>query len=213
MSQELKEENLMANNNKTKKISITAFEKIMKETHIPTSTVEWNGVEITIKHTLSFKEALTFVDNVTKSCFTTEQNTYLPEIKEFAIRCCILEMYANFAMPSNIEHKYDLVYCTDAVTIVTAHINKIQLGELIDAINDKIDNLAQANIEAVNRQMNELYSAFDNLQEQISSIFTGIGSDDISKMVSAISGGQFDESKLVQAYIDQTSTTKNEDGE
>lgn len=196
----------MANVKSNKKISITTFEKIMKENYTPTKTVEWNGVEITIKPTLSFKEVLSFVDNVTKSCFTTDGGTYIPEVKEFVIKCCILEMYANFAMPTNVERKYDLVYCTDAVNVVMDNINRIQLGEIIDAINDKIDNLAQANIEAVNRQMNELYSAFDNLQEQLAGIFAGIGTDEISKLIGAISGDKFDETKLVQAYIDQKNT-------
>lgn len=193
----------MANTKTNKKISISVFEKIMKETHTATKNVEWNGVEITIKNTLSFKEVLSFVDSVTKSCFTTDSGSYLPEVKEFVIKCCILEMYANFAMPINVERKYDLVYCTDAVNVVMDNINRVQLDEIIEAINDKIDNIAQANIEAVNKQMNELYSAFDNLQEQMTGIFAGIGTDEISKLIGAISGDKFDEDKLIQAYIDK----------
>lgn len=193
----------MANTKTNKKISISAFEKIMKETYTATKNVKWNGVEITIKNTLSFKEVLSFVDSVTKSCFTTDNGSYLPEVKEFVIKCCILEMYANFAMPINVERKYDLVYCTDAVNVVMENINRVQLDEIIEAINDKIDNIAQANIEAVNKQMNELYSAFDNLQEQMTGIFAGIGTDEISKLIGAISGDKFDEDKLIQAYIDK----------
>lgn len=204
----------MAKNAKSnKKISITAFENIMKETYTPTKTVEWNGVEVTIKNTLSFKEVLAFVDSVTKSCFTADQGAYLPEIKEFAIKCCILEMYGNFAMPSNVERKYDLVYCTDAISVVLEHINRSQLKEIVDAISDKIDNLAQANIEAVHRQMNEFYASFSNLQEQLSGIFDGIGAGEISKIAGAISGGQFDEAKLVQAYIDQKNGMNDTKGE
>lgn len=201
----------MANVKSNKKISITTFEKIMKENYTPTKTVEWSGVEITIKPTLSFKEVLSFVDNVTKSCFTTDSGSYIPEVKEFVIKCCILEMYANFAMPTNVERKYDLVYCTDAVNVVMENINRVQLGEIIEAINDKIDNIAQANIEAVNMQMNELYSAFNNLQEQMTGIFAGIGTDEISKLIGAIAGDKFDETKLVQAYIDQKNTNPAEE--
>lgn len=204
----------MANVKSNKKISITTFEKIMKENYTPTKTVEWNGVEITIKPTLSFKEVLSFVDNVTKSCFTTDGGTYIPEVKEFVIKCCILEMYANFAMPTNVERKYDLVYCTDAVNVVMDNINRTQLGEIIEAINDKIDNIAQANVEAINRQMNELYSAFDNLQEQLAGIFSGIGTDEISKLIGAISGDKFDEAKLIQTYMkEKKANTAEENGE
>lgn len=204
----------MANDKSTKKISITTFEKIMKDIHISTKTVEWNGVNITIKPTLSLKEMLSFVDNVVQSCFTTEDAAYIPEVKEFVIKCCVLEMYANFTLPTNVERKYDLIYCTDAIDVVMSNINAAQFGEIMEAINDKISNIAQANIESANKQINELYSAFDNIQEQMSSLFAGIGNDEIGKLVGAIAGDKFDEAKLVQAYIDHNnSDNAAEDGE
>ena len=203
--------NTKANKKNNKTISITAFEKIMKDIYIPTKTVEWNGIEITIKPTLSFQDVLSFVDNVVKTCFTADDGAYIPEVKDFVVRCCILEMYANFTLPTNVERKYDLVYCTDAVDRVVEHINLAQFNEIINAINDKIANIAQANIEAVNAQMNELYTAFDNLQEQLSGIFTGVGAEEISKLVGAISGDTFNEERLVQAYIDQKNTESSKD--
>ena len=100
---------------KTKKISVNAFQKVMKETYSPTYTFDWNGIEVTVNKTLSLKDMLEFVDDVVKSCFTEETNRYLPEVKDFVIRVCILEKYANFTMPQNVENQYELVYCTDAV--------------------------------------------------------------------------------------------------
>ena len=37
-------------------------------------------------------------------------------------------------------------------------------------------------------------------------IFAGIGTDEISKLIGAIAGDKFDETKLVQAYINQRNT-------
>lgn len=202
----------MAKTIKTKKVSITAFEKVMKETCTPIQTIEWNEIEISIKHTLSLKEVMTFVDNVTKSCFLVDSNTYLPEIKEFAIKCCVLEMYANFTLPSNVERKYDLVYNTDAFNRVMPHINTEQLSEITDAIDDKIDNLVHSNIEFVQRQTYELYSTLDALQKQISGTFEGISSEDISKLVEAVAEGGIDEEKLVQAY-NQHKALKSEESD
>lgn len=82
----------MDNVKSNKKVSITTLEKIMKETYMPAKVVEWNGVEVTIKPTLSFKDVLSFVDSVVKSCFTTDDSSYIPEVKEFVTKCCILEM-------------------------------------------------------------------------------------------------------------------------
>lgn len=194
----------MANVKSKKKISISAFENIMKDTYTSTKTIAWNGVEITIQRTLSFKDFLTFVDTVVKNCFSIDNNAYMPEIKDFAIRCCVLEMYANFALPINVERKYDLVYCTDAVQTVISEINLEQYNVLISAIDSKIENMAQANIESLNKQMSEIYSAFENMQNQMSGVFEGVGAEEMSKLVGAISDGSFDESKLVQAYIDHS---------
>lgn len=188
---------------KTKRISVNAFEKTMKETYTPTESFDWHGIEVTVKKTLSLKEMLSFVDSVVKSCFAENTNAYLPEIKEFAIKVCILEKYANFTMPNNVESQYALIYQTDVVERVMSYINRQQYCEVRAAINAKANNIAQANIEAVNKQMNELYNSFDNLQTQLSGLFEGVNNDDIRAVAGALANGGLDEEKLVSAYMNQ----------
>lgn len=189
---------------KIKKISVNAFEKAMKETYTPTETFDWNGIEVTVKKNLSLKEMLEFVDSVVKSCFTKDTNAYMPEIKDFATKVCVLEKYANFAMPRNAEAQYTLIYQTDAVERVLSYVNLQQFNEICDAIDKKVENLAQANIEAVNRQMDELYNAFDNLQSQLAGLFEGVNNDDIRAVAGALANGTLDEEKLVKAYTNHT---------
>lgn len=88
----------MAKNINTKKISVAAFDKIMRNSCSTVETIEWNGVEITLRKTLPLKDVISFVNLVAKSCFDYATNAYLPEVKVFAIKCCILEMYANFSL-------------------------------------------------------------------------------------------------------------------
>ena len=195
---------------KSKRISITTLDKVMRENNTPIETVEWHGVEVTIRKTLPLKDVLNFVDSVSKSCFDNTTNAYLPEVKVFAIKCCILEMYANFSLPLNVEHKYNLVYNTDAFDTVIKYINTRQLDEIIDAINEKVDNIAQANIETINRQMNDIYNAFDGLQKQFGQIFSNIKSEDMSEFIQAVANEKVDEDKLMQAYIKQTKTSSGD---
>lgn len=185
---------------KTKKISVNAFERAMHDNYTPTETFLWNDIEITVKKTLSFKEMFAFVDKVVNCCFANDTNSYMPEVEDFMKRVCVLEKYANFTMPSNLEAQYALVYQTDAVERVLEHVNYIQYEEICFAATTKISNLAQANIEAINTQMNKLYSAFEGLQTQFTDLFGDINSTDIRNMTNAIINGELDEEKLVKAY-------------
>lgn len=203
----------MDNTKSNKRISITAFEKIMDATRTQTKLVPWHDIEIEIKYSLTLKDVFNFVNTVTESCFTEDTNKYIPEVKDFVIKCCILELYANFTLPSHLERKYELVYGTDAVDTVVQHINNTQLREIIESINDKVDNIAQANVEAINRQMNELYAAFNNLQEQFMNIFSGIESDDFANLIKAASSGAIDEEKLVRAYVNYQGDTNDKAGD
>lgn len=189
---------------KTKKISINAFDKIVKDTYTPTTTIEWHGQEIIVKRNLSFKEMMEFVDSVTKTCFTLSTNTYMPEVKDFAVKSNILEKYANFALPNNLEHRYELIYSSDAVETVLNCVSHQQFNEIMASIDAKINNLAQSNIEAMNKQMNELYTAFANLQSQMEGLFSGVKTDDFNALISAFGNGGLNEDKLVEAYLAKT---------
>lgn len=187
---------------KEKKVSITAVDKVIASTYVPTETLDWYGVELTIKRNLSFKEMVEFVNSIVNSCFA-EDGTYQPEAKEFATRVLILEKYANFNMPEDSAHKYKIAYCTDAVSVILERIDYAQYSEMCRAIDARIAHRAQANIEAVHTQMNQLYSAFDSLQKQIGSIFGGVNEEDMSKLIQAMSNGGFSEEKLAESYIDK----------
>lgn len=92
---------------------------------------------------------------------------------------------------------------------VIKHINTRQLDEIIDAINEKVDSTAQANIEAVHKQMNDIYHAFDNLQKQVEQIFANVNSEDMSSFIQAVANDKIDEDKLVQAYVKQTTISED----
>lgn len=190
---------------KIKKFSINSFEKIMKDTYEPTETFEWHGESVTVTRALDFNDMVSFVNEVVDSCFT-DDGTYLPEAKEFAIKICILEKYGNFNIPTNNKNTYTLIYCTDAVSEVVKHINTTQLHDIINAIDEKIEKRVTANIEALHRQMSDVAAAFDNIQQQLSKIYDGIDSDELKNVLEAVTGGTFSEEKLVKAYLDQTNS-------
>lgn len=192
-----------------KKISVTAFEKVLKSQNHEVITQPWCGYELKIKYTLSLPEVLGFVREVSSLCFHKEEG-YLPELKDFFVRCGILTYYANFTLPSGLEHRYELVYNTDAVDNVMPYIDQKQFKIILDAIDEKIRHMCDSNISAVEREVDKLVNTLTDLQKHADGLFNGISSDDIAKISSAIANGQFSEERLVQAYADQIRGEANE---
>ena len=195
---------------KVKRISVNAMDEIMVGC-VNTETVNWNGLDVVITKTLSLEDMLAFVDSVVKSCFDQATGAYMPEIKDFAIRSNVMERYANFTLPSKIERQYDVVMRSGAFEMVLNHLNAAQFNELIRAIDDKLKNAADVNIQTVFRQFDEVVDSFNNLQEKIGTLFSGIDSSDIENLMGAISDGGIDEAKVVKAYIDQGRDEKRDE--
>lgn len=190
------------------KISIEELNKAIAEDFEPVIEVEWRGLTLRIKKHLSLEEMMTFVSNVVSSCFAANTNEYLPEIKDFTTRCCILENYAGIVLPKSLNEKYEMVYSCDIVSAVAQHIEPMQFNAMLAAIDRKIEHQAQSNIEAMNKQMNEVIAGFSALEKNLSGIFGGIDNETITKIAGAIADGKFDENKLVKAFTNNVSSDK-----
>lgn len=187
---------------KNKRISVNALERVVKEQYPEPVTQGWHGNEVTIKPMLGLNEMMEFVDGVVKTCFIGDEQKYTPEVRDFAIRCSVLEMYANFTLPENVEHKYEFVYGCDAVEFVLGHIDHEQFEMILDAIDEKIEHIASAQAEAVMQKANELFAELEQLEKNLANVFEGIDEKDMAGIVKALQSGTLDEEKLVNAYFD-----------
>lgn len=197
---ELKEDKPMAKK-KIQKISINTMDEIMKR-YENTETVEWNGLQVVIKKNLSLEEMLTFVNSVVKSCFDQTSGAYMPEVKDFAIRANVLDMYTNFTLPKNLGKQYDMVVQSGVVEMVLDHINQVQFNELLKAIGSKLQNTADANIQAFISKLDNVTTAFSDMQTKVEKMFSGVDAEDISKLVSAIASGDNTEEGIVKSYLE-----------
>lgn len=187
---------------KVNRIDASTLVEVVNKIEEQTTEFEWNGMCVVVNRTLPMKTMLEFVDYVVKTCFS-DDGEYLPEVKDFAIKSCLLEMYANFDLPTDLPTRYSVIYNSDIVDAVLNCIEGRQFGEIINAIEQKIANLAQANVQMVYAQMNRINDEFENLQNNIAALFTGVDQDDVKKLVNAISNGNIDEGKIVQAFVSQ----------
>lgn len=193
----------------TQKISIGSLDKIIKENYNNTTTAEWCGVEVVITKTLAFKEVLEFVNDVVMSCFS-EESGFVPEVVDFAIKSNILSRYANFSLPDKLKHRYEIIYCTDAVEFVRRFINTEQLSEITAAIDKKISYLSNTSVMNIQKQITELVSSFDTIRQKTTDMYANLTPEDMTKVLSAFENGKFSEEKLVEAYLQKTHTSKTE---
>lgn len=194
-----------------KKVSIALFDKIAKEQFQNEATIEWHDAQLRVKYALSLTDMLAFVDDVVGSCFHDKLG-YMPEVKDFAIKTNILSRYANFSLPDNLEHRYQLVYMTDAVDAVCAAIDGTQLQEIVNSINSKIRFLCDSKATMIQERINDVLNTMEKMRDNTKSIFDGITQNDLKNLMGAITSNGLDEQKLVQAYIEQAKS-KDEQAE
>lgn len=187
--------------NKVKKISINALEKCI-EKKPETVDIEWNGLDITVKTKLSFKEMMEFVDGVAKSCFAADTNSFIPEVKDFVIGCFVIETYSNLTLPQNVSKKYDIISGCDVVDVILENVDKEQFDNIAGAINEKIRYLINSNLSQATVKINELLYSLGDIESKVGELFSKINPDDVQALVSSLSDGKIDEGKLMQAYLE-----------
>lgn len=185
-----------------KKVSIALFDKIAKEHFDNEVTIQWHEAEVKVRRSLPLMDVLAFVDDVVESCFH-EQHGFMPEVKDFVIKSNILSRYANFTLPDNLEHRHQMVYCTDAVDAVYKVINTAQLQEIMDAIEDKIQFNCDTRAAEVQKRIEQAADAIEKLLNSTGALFSGITQDDLKALTGAITNGGLDEQKIVKAYMEQ----------
>lgn len=187
----------------TKRVSINAWEKVMKE-HFDTvpKALDWHGVELSVKNTIPLKDMLAFVEDIVSACFAGD-GSFIPQAEQFAIKSGVLTYYAGFAMPENLEKQYDLVMKTDAYDVVVEYINEAQFKDIIDAADRKIDFLCDSNALTIKAEAEKVVAEFQKLGEQMEAVFNGMSADDIQKILSSVGDiGKVDEGKIVEAYME-----------
>ena len=191
---------------RVKRISIEAFEKgVAEAVGEPTANVDWHGNAVFVRKHLALLPMMEFVAEVVGSCFDDDTGGYRPELRDFAIRRAVLTKYANFSLPKDVEHCYELVVGCDVYNAILNIIDEAQFREMLKAVDDKIAHKASANIEAVTAQVNQLYAALSKLEKNLGDTFKGVDKDTLSGLVSAMSDGRFDPEAIVHAYMAEKS--------
>lgn len=188
---------------KEKKISINKWESIMTSPIVTIPLSDAEDVEIVIQRTLPLNDVLQFVTDAVAACIDADTGAYTPEVLPFVVKMNVLTIYANFTMPANVEKQYDLIYNTDVVDRVMAHINKEQYGEIVSAINEKIEYECAIMTSAAVSQVNELASRMEEFAGKTQALFSDVSGDEVSALMHNLSSiGNVDERAMVHAVFE-----------
>lgn len=178
-------------------VSVAAWERIAKELcDEGTKTVNWHDEALEIKHRLNLTEVVWFVNQVIKDCFGSDMTEYRPEVKQFAIDRATIAVYTNVTLPVNMEKQYELIIGTDLIEAALCEIDENQYSDLLDAVDEKIDMLIDANIA----ELNKLTKTVSESANVMNDMMSGVSAGDMDTLLKAISDGKLDEEKLMKAY-------------
>ena len=94
----------MKENNTT--ISFLDFEEDVNARYENEIIVDWLGREIVIKKNLALYEVLNFVDDVVDNCYQGDEvKTFMPELKDYAIKFCMITFYTNIILMNNLDEE------------------------------------------------------------------------------------------------------------
>lgn len=188
------------------KVKITDIDKLLDQNN--EKDLEWKGLTIRVKSTLPFEDMVAFVQSSTLSCFSDDTGEYMPTSKDFVIRHALISYYTDICLPKNVHKSYDFLYRTDIVPFIIQNINEEQLSLMIKSINDKVEYIAQSNIEALSRQMGDIVAKFSDLEERLDGMFKSMDKDAITKVLEVFGNKDFNENQIVKKIYDYVEDNK-----
>ena len=187
------------------KISAIDIEEIIRKdveagTNVPHYTFEWcNGVTVDVVHSVPFATELAIIEAVAQSCFDDDDN-YYPVLVDMMLRHEVIAKYTNIELPDDVEVCYALFYNTDLWQCVSEYIDEVQLSNIQAAAYEMIRRRNDIRSEMMRKSMAEMVEGVS----RISDAFKGVSPDDISGVMNAFANGSINESKIVNAILEQS---------
>ena len=174
------------------------------------STFEWNEMSISVKRYLDMEDMMNFTYSVFNSCFSNTTGEYRPEVKDFAIRSCILEIYANIDLPDNLAERYNVIYQSSVIPEIMQYIDQAQFNAIMIAIDNKIESRINMNVAKFENEMREAQETLSGVLEFVKEIFDGIDNETVKQIAGAISDMKISPEKLAETVVEVNARVRDE---
>jgi hypothetical protein len=162
------------------------------------SAIKWHGMDLIIRHVISYDEMSAFVKAVVDACFNEETGEYEPQNRDFMYKYGEILFYTNVELPKETTEAYDVVYALDLNDYIGRHADQHQLADIQSAISEAIDYRLEQNLDALKAELRKFENVFVELGDTMSSI----DPDEIKKTMASIAEhGKLDEGAIVKALF------------
>lgn len=164
--------------------------------------MDCGGKTIDVRSTVPFAEASKFVETVSDLCFDNSGD-YIPQVYDVAVAYAIIDTYTSIETPTDITALADVVYRSNIIENIRQYIDDVQIESLLDAVAKKIEYRIAINTSAAVNKSNDIINKIEEAEKMLEQVASGLGGEDVTKLVSAIADGKIDEKKLMEAYLDK----------
>lgn len=164
-------------------ISFLDFENDVNARYENEEIVNWLGKEIVIKKNLALYEVLNFVDDVIDNCYQGDDvKTFMPELKDYAIKFCMITFYTNINLmvnsddvSANVNGSFtpdDFIIKSGVTDVIKQYINIRQFDEIILAIESKIEYINQTYVAGVMSDVSKINNIIEDAAPLLESLST-----------------------------------------
>lgn len=201
---------------KIKQISVNQIDKIIscQDDNSKNTTIQYNvdnneEISIVVTPLLKPEDTSGFVDSVVDAVFVNDD--YNTALYELVYSKAILAYYTNIKYDITNEKLNKIVYCTNIIDMIIEKINRMQLSDINDAINKKIEFKKNLIISEQKKLLDDavirLNTEQDKMVTQISSLVDVFGK--IGKEANEIDINKLSEDVNKIANMDENKTVNN----
>lgn len=140
-------------------------------------------VVFNIKYSIGAQRIGEICESVSNAVFDTETGRYLPEYTDFLINVQILEQYAYFRIPHDLEQTHRFIAETDVVDFVKSKINQEEIATIHSGVYERVAYMKQLYIAKQEKETNEILSQIKNVNDSLND---DLNKENIEKLLTTV---------------------------
>lgn len=191
------------------KIRNNALMSIFDKEFNKTNTIDYKGIKITIKNSISLNDIREIIEIVSTSCVDVDMGTYEPALKSFLIDLEIILYYTNIRMPKDLKSQYDIITQTDLFNVILPYINAAQYTEIVNGVDSKIAFLLNSVNNLATAETMKLTKDIEYMTEILKNALDNISNDGIRELTDALNNASNSKKVSVPALAENNFENEN----